>query len=111
MFAAGTEIRTSDLHSIISLQDNSWLNPPKNVLLEPHVWLGNGALVLKGVRIGFGSIIGARSVVTRDIARFSIAAGMPAQILKNDVSWDSQVEPRPGLMSALRESCAKLLHE
>ena len=40
-------------------------------------------LILKGVTIGSGSVVGAASVVTRDVAPFTIVAGNPARFLKN----------------------------
>ncbi len=47
-----------------------------------NCWLGTSVVVLKNVKIGFGSIIGAGSVVTRDIPPFSIAVGSPARVIK-----------------------------
>jgi acetyltransferase-like isoleucine patch superfamily enzyme len=50
------------------------------VLIGDDVWIGIGAIILQGVRIGRGSIIGAGAVVTRDIPPFSIAMGTPARV-------------------------------
>ena len=47
-----------------------------------NVWIGYGSVVTKGVTIGEGSVIGANSVVTRDIPPFSIAAGVPARVIR-----------------------------
>jgi maltose O-acetyltransferase len=47
-----------------------------------NVWLGRNAVVLPGVTIGDGSVIGANSVVTRDIPPNSFAAGAPARVLR-----------------------------
>ncbi len=52
------------------------------VKIENNVWLGYGVLVLPGVTIGENSIVGAGSVVTRDIPPNAIAAGNPARVLK-----------------------------
>lgn len=49
------------------------------VVLEDHVWIGAGAIVLKGVRIGRRASIGAGSVVTRDVAADAVVAGSPAR--------------------------------
>ncbi len=51
----------------------------ESVVVEPDVWIGYGAIVLTGVRIGRGAIVAAGSVVTRDVAPYSIVAGMPAR--------------------------------
>jgi acetyltransferase-like isoleucine patch superfamily enzyme len=87
MFSAGIHAMTSDEHAIISRQDGGHLNPPASIHFEPHVWVGFEAMILKGVRIGFGSVVGARSVVTRDVSRHSIAAGIPARITKTNIGW------------------------
>lgn len=46
-----------------------------NIVVEDDVWIGYDALILPGVTIGRGSIIGARSVVTKDIPPYSVYAG------------------------------------
>ncbi|WP_317042156.1 LbetaH domain-containing protein [Tenacibaculum jejuense] len=52
------------------------------IVIEDNVWLGEFVSVLPGVRIGKGSIIGANSVVTKDIPSNSIAIGVPAKVIK-----------------------------
>ena len=52
------------------------------VTLEDNVWLGARVIVLPGVTIGTGSMIAAGSVVTRDIAPLSLAAGTPARVIR-----------------------------
>ncbi|MBZ6073034.1 LbetaH domain-containing protein [Aeromonas schubertii] len=54
----------------------------KPVVIESNVWLGEGVVVLPGVTIGKSSIIGANSVVSRDIPANSIAVGNPARVIK-----------------------------
>ena len=56
--------------------------PSAEVVLEPYVWVGNRVTILKGVRIGFGSVIAAGSVVTKSIPPMSIAAGVPARVVR-----------------------------
>ena len=51
------------------------------VTIDDMVWLGMQTIVLKGVHIGKGAIIGAGSVVTRDIPEYAIACGVPARVL------------------------------
>ena len=50
--------------------------------LGPNVWLGARVTVMKGVQIGYGAIIGAASVVTRDVPPLSVAVGSPARVVK-----------------------------
>jgi acetyltransferase-like isoleucine patch superfamily enzyme len=53
------------------------------VIIEDDAWLGANVIVLKGVTIGARSIIGAGSIVTRDIPSDCIAAGTPAKVIKS----------------------------
>jgi acetyltransferase-like isoleucine patch superfamily enzyme len=54
----------------------------KEVVIEDDVWLGYNVIVLPGVTIGKGSVIGAGSVVSKDIPPYSIAIGNPARVIK-----------------------------
>jgi acetyltransferase-like isoleucine patch superfamily enzyme len=56
--------------------------PSRPVVIEDDCWLGINVCVLSGVRIGRHSVIGANSVVTRDVPPYSVAAGNPARIVK-----------------------------
>ena len=51
------------------------------VILEEDVWIGSNTVILPGVNIGRGSVIGAGSVVTANIPRYSIAVGNPARVI------------------------------
>ena len=51
------------------------------MVIGDDVWIGYGATVLKGVTVGRGAIIGARSVVTVDVPDFTIVAGVPARVM------------------------------
>jgi galactoside O-acetyltransferase len=54
----------------------------KPVIIGKRVWIGFNAIVLKGVTIGEGAVIGAGSVVTRDVPPYCIVAGNPARIVR-----------------------------
>lgn len=58
------------------------VNNDKDVIIEDNVWIGERVCILPGVRIGYGSIIGAGSVVTNDIPKNCIAVGSPARVIK-----------------------------
>lgn len=64
-----------------------------SVSIEKNVWLGESVCVLPGVTIGEGSIIGALSVVSKNIPKHSIAVGSPAKVIKKynfkSKSWDN----------------------
>jgi acetyltransferase-like isoleucine patch superfamily enzyme len=103
LFAPGTTIRTSDLHGMYHVATGEWLNPPKPVVIEPHVWLGQDALVLKGSHIGGGSVIAARAVVNSTLPQFAVAAGAPAKAVRGDVCWSLARSPDPTELEAVRE--------
>ena len=54
----------------------------KDVIIEDNVWLGNRVTILPGVRIGEGAIIQAGSVVVKDVEKYAIAGGHPAEVFK-----------------------------
>lgn len=54
----------------------------KPVYIEDRVWIGLGAIILAGVRVGENSIVAAGAVVTKDVPRNSIVAGNPAKVIK-----------------------------
>ncbi|MBI4317755.1 MAG: acyltransferase [Chloroflexi bacterium] len=72
-------ITDNDLHSA---EDHLARPESRPVVIEDDTWLGTRVIVLKGVTIGRGSSIGAGSVVTRSIPRHSIAAGVPARVIR-----------------------------
>lgn len=51
------------------------------VIIEDDVWIGNGSVILKGVKLSQGCVISARSMVTHDIPPYAIAVGVPARII------------------------------
>lgn len=57
------------------------VNVDASIVIEDDVWIGAGAVILPGVRIGRGAIIGAGAVVTKNVAAGEIVAGVPARFL------------------------------
>ena len=53
-----------------------------DIIVEDDAWLGVGVIVLGGVRIGAGAVIGAGSVVTKDVPDGAIAVGVPARVIR-----------------------------
>lgn len=52
------------------------------VLIKTGAWIGNNAVICPGVTVGKGAVVGANSVVNRDVPDFSIAAGAPARVIR-----------------------------
>lgn len=52
------------------------------IIIEDDVWIGHGAIILTPAKIGRGAIIAAGSVVTKEVPKYSIVAGVPAKVIK-----------------------------
>lgn len=61
---------------------NSGRGDKKKVVIGNDVWIGHGAIILSGVKIGDGAIISAGSVVTKDVEPCTIVGGVPAKFIK-----------------------------
>ncbi len=57
--------------------------PQGGISIADNVWFGSNVQVLDGVSIGTGSIVGASTVVNKDIADFDVVAGVPMKLIKN----------------------------
>ncbi len=57
--------------------------PMQPVRIESKAWIGFNAIILKGVTVGEGAVIGAGSVVTRDVAPYTLVAGNPARVIRD----------------------------
>ena len=80
MLASNAYIADSDWHDIYN---RIAMGKTKPVLIADNVWVGDGAVICKGVSIGQNSIIGAGAIVVKDIPPNSIAAGNPAKVIKH----------------------------
>lgn len=94
-------LRAADSHAIVDLATMEVANAPDSILLGAHVWLGEAVSVLKGTRIGRGSIIASRALVSGDIPETVLAVGVPARVLRHNVSWTRHSEPGPSQIAAL----------
>ena len=89
MFSTDIMIRTGDTHRIYDHDSGSCINKPQSVTVDDHVWIARDVMVLKGSRINKGSIVGAKSLVTKlDHQENSVLAGVPAKVVKVNVRWE-----------------------
>lgn len=68
----------------LPIYDQGYPTPTEDdsVTLKKGCWIGAGTIILPGVTIGVNAVVGAGSVVTKDVPDFTIAAGNPAKILR-----------------------------
>lgn len=81
--SSGVTLRDSDNHAV---NGNPVISAP--IVIEDHVWIGLNVTILKGVRIGRGAVIAAGAVVTRDVPANTLVGGVPAKVIKQDISWE-----------------------
>lgn len=81
--ARGVIIRDTDAHEIIGNKRDV----TESIVIGDNVWIGNRAVILKGVEIGSGSVIAAGAIVTKSIPKNSIVAGIPAKVIKSNIEW------------------------
>lgn len=88
MFAADTEVWTSDTHTIINYDDDTPCNTSKSgVTIGNHVWIAEHAKVLKGVHVADNCVLGMCGVLTNDTEPRSLYVGIPARKIKEGISW------------------------
>ncbi|MFB4719282.1 acyltransferase [Enterobacter chuandaensis] len=84
----GSKVHITDHSHGLTSELNKQADTPPNqrvlyskgpVIIEKNVWIGDGVVILSGVRIGCGAVVGANSVVTKDVAPFTVVAGVPAK--------------------------------
>lgn len=94
MLASGVYLTDADWHDVHDRTRAPGRSAP--IVLERNVWIGDGAIVCKGVTVGENTVIGAGSVVVSDVPANSIAAGNPARVVR-PLGEDEQVVTRATL--------------
>jgi acetyltransferase-like isoleucine patch superfamily enzyme len=79
----------------------------RDVEVGSNVWIGYGACILRGVRVGDNAIVGTNSVVTKDVPANAVVGGIPARVLRmreapREMRWERPVEPDPEAPTTLR---------
>ena len=88
MIAQENEFRSDDAHAIFDVATGRRINVSRDVLIGNHVWFSKGAVALSGAKIGDGSVIGFRSIVTGSIPNNCVAVGSPAQVVRRNIAWE-----------------------
>lgn len=91
MFSSEVLIQTSDQHGIIDLTTGESLpHVGQSIKIGDHVWLGRRTTLAPNSKVGSGSIVGTGAVVVGEIESNSIAVGVPARVVRENVSWSRQ---------------------
>lgn len=88
MLAQDIYVRNSDGHGIFDNQTLERTNAAGDMVVGPRVWLGQRTMLLKAPCVGHDVVKGAGSIVTSRIASNSVAAGVPARVIRTGVVWD-----------------------
>jgi acetyltransferase-like isoleucine patch superfamily enzyme len=80
--SSGTHIFEASPHLPIQVQERQAAPESKPVRIFSDCWLGINTVILRGVTVGRGCVVGANSVVTKDLLPYSVAAGNPAQVIR-----------------------------
>ena len=86
MISRDVKIFDSDFHKIID-DEGRQTNMPKPMIIGNHVWIGLGAIILRGSQIGDGAVISAGAVVMGKIKEGTNAIGNPARSFSN-INWE-----------------------
>lgn len=82
--------RRDDITNHTGRLARDWSNVASSpVIIEDFAWIGFNAIILKGVTVGYGSVVAAGAVVTKSVPPYSVVAGNPARVIKQ------LTEPRP----------------
>ncbi|WP_314011163.1 sugar O-acetyltransferase, partial [Pseudostreptobacillus hongkongensis] len=76
-------------HPLIAKERNMGLEMAKSIVIEENVWIGADVTILPGVKIGKNSVIGAKSLVTKDIPENVIAMGHPCKVIREIKEFDT----------------------
>lgn len=69
-------------HELQAEARNQGLEVARSIEIEDNVWIGGGAILLPGVRIGLNAVVGAGAVVSRNVPANTVVAGNPARVIR-----------------------------
>jgi maltose O-acetyltransferase len=81
MFGPSVQVYTAAHHIQAETRIKGW-EVAKPIIIEDNVWIGGGAILLPGVKIGRNAVVGAGAVVSRSVPANTVVAGNPAKVLR-----------------------------
>jgi acetyltransferase-like isoleucine patch superfamily enzyme len=80
----GVRIIDTDVHKLVQYDETT---PHAPLYIGKDCWIGTNAIILKGSHLGDGSVVAAGAVVTSKVPPRSLVAGVPARVVRKDVTW------------------------
>lgn len=88
LFSDGILLQSADQHGIVDIPTGRITNNRiRKINIGDHVWVGRKSTLLPDVSVGKGAVIGAGSIVSKNIPDTCIAAGVPAKVIKKNKTW------------------------
>ncbi|GGI20996.1 hypothetical protein GCM10008066_26800 [Oxalicibacterium faecigallinarum] len=95
MFSYDIEMRTTDGHSLVDIANRQRINPPEDIVIGDHVWVGKGVTILKGTIVASNNMIGASALLNRPYKEEqTVLAGSPAKVIKQAITWQREAKEK-----------------
>lgn len=106
MFAQKVLFTTDDTHPIFDVTTKQRVNRSANIVIKNHVWIAEGAKILKGTIVEEGSVIGMYSLLShKEIPNNSVAVGNPVRVVKTNIAWEKNfVNDKPYIYNTAEDS-------
>lgn len=93
LWSHNIRLRNNDSHFIYDRETGQRTNFPREIEIGNHVWIAAFATILKGVRVGDGSVIGTHALVTKEVPESVVVVGIPAKVVQSNVEWSDSPKP------------------
>ena len=88
MFSEFIKVYSHDQHALVDIEKDKVINSNKcGVTIHDHVWVGRSATILPSVEIGKRPVVGAGSIVTKNVPENSVVAGNPTRVVRKNTTW------------------------
>ena len=106
MISWQVEARNYDSHAIFDLETGAIVNEPTDIIIGAHCWIGQKVVISRGISVGNGTILGIGAIVTSDVPPCCAAAGVPARVVRQGVTWDRSWWPSDERKAELKDYLA-----